>query len=267
MKFPQRWLSLAMLLFSTPVVSAADLSKIERSIAKEPAYHSKPKYCLLVFGPEAKTRIWLVQDGDTLYVDRNGNGDLTEVGEKVVAEKGDGNAEGHFTFKVGDVRDGTRLHKGLQVLVTKIDHLASQDRHVKALLTRNPKAQGYYILIDMEMPGWKGEGIGGRVQQRAFFVDVYGALQFADHPGDAPVVHFGGPRQVTLFGDHQLTVGRESDVVLGVGTPGIGPGTTAWFDYGGVIPPNVYPTLAIVFPPSNPGEPPIQEHYELKRRC
>ena len=31
--------------------------------------------------PEAQTRVWIVQDGDTLYVDRNGNGDLTEPGE------------------------------------------------------------------------------------------------------------------------------------------------------------------------------------------
>jgi hypothetical protein len=57
----------------------------ERKVAKEPVYKSNPKYCLLVFGPEAKTRVWLVQDGDTLYVDRNGNGDLTEAGEKVQA--------------------------------------------------------------------------------------------------------------------------------------------------------------------------------------
>jgi hypothetical protein len=62
----------------------ADLTKIDRTIAKEPAYRSKPKYCLLVFGPEAKTRVWLVLDGDTLYVDRNGNGDLTEERERLV---------------------------------------------------------------------------------------------------------------------------------------------------------------------------------------
>src|SRR5262249_46056667 len=62
---------------------AADLSRISRTIAKEPAYHNKPKYCLLVFGPEAKTRVWLVLDGDVLYVDFNGNGDLTEKGERM----------------------------------------------------------------------------------------------------------------------------------------------------------------------------------------
>src|SRR6266702_3291632 len=51
---------------------AVDYTKIDRTIAKEPRYQSKtPKYCLLVFGPEAKTRVWLVLDRDVLYVDRN----------------------------------------------------------------------------------------------------------------------------------------------------------------------------------------------------
>ena len=67
----------ALLLVCAPL-SAADLSRIERKIAKEPAYQSQqPGYCLLVFGQEAKTRVWVVRDGDTLFVDRNGNGDLT----------------------------------------------------------------------------------------------------------------------------------------------------------------------------------------------
>jgi hypothetical protein len=64
---------------------AADLTKIDRIVKKEPAYLAKPKYCLLVFGPEAKERVWLVLDGDKLYVDRNGNGDLTEPGKRIEA--------------------------------------------------------------------------------------------------------------------------------------------------------------------------------------
>src|SRR5262245_35396344 len=60
---------------------AADLTKIERDLRKTPAFKSKePRYCLLVFGPAADYRVWLVLDGDTLLVDRNGNGDLTEAG-------------------------------------------------------------------------------------------------------------------------------------------------------------------------------------------
>lgn len=67
---------------------AVDLAKIDRSLRKEPAYESKqPQYCLLVFGPEAKTRVWVVLDGDGLYLDRNGNGDLTDSGERIAAQE------------------------------------------------------------------------------------------------------------------------------------------------------------------------------------
>jgi len=36
-----------------------------------------------VFGPQRKHRVWLVLDGDMLYVDKNGNGDLTEEGKRI----------------------------------------------------------------------------------------------------------------------------------------------------------------------------------------
>src|SRR5262249_13735404 len=63
----------------------ADLARIDRKIAKEPQYQHKPKYALAVFGPEAQFKVWLVSDGNVLYVDKNGNGDLTEVGERLVS--------------------------------------------------------------------------------------------------------------------------------------------------------------------------------------
>jgi hypothetical protein len=263
-----RFLSSAVLLalFSAPG-SAADLAKVDRAIAGEPTYKSKPKYCLLVFGPEAKTKVWLVQDGDTLYVDRNGNGNLTESGKKVAAEKRDGAEEGQFTFKIGEIRDGSLIHKNLRVSVSKIDHLAKMDEMAKAFLDQNPKARGYYIMVEMEMPGWHGTGVDGRVQQRASFIDANGVLQFADKREEAPVIHFGGPWQVSLFGAHKLTIGRETDVVLGVGSPGVGPGTTAWIDYDNVIPEKVFPTVEVTYSPKHPGDVPVRERYELKRRC
>ena len=259
--------ALITLALSGGPIPAADLTSLDRAIKKEPAYKHEPKYCLLVFGPEAKTKVWLVHDGDILYVDRNGNGDLTEPREAVAAEKRDGADEGVYTFKLGDVRDDTRLHKGLRVQVSKIDRMADQDEFAKALLAKDPKARGYDILADVQLPGWKGTGIGGRVQQRTSYVDARGVLQFARRPQDAPVVHFGGPWQVTLFGHHWLTIGRSTDVVLGVGTPGVGPGATAYIDYEGVIPKKSYPTLDITYPPKRPGGPPVRERYELRQRC
>src|SRR5262245_40186445 len=76
-------MALACLAFGSVPAQAGDLTKIDRTIAKEPTYQAKPKYCLLVLGPEAQTRVWLVQDGNTLYIDRNSNSDLTEPGDKV----------------------------------------------------------------------------------------------------------------------------------------------------------------------------------------
>lgn len=246
---------------------ATDLSKIDRTIVKEPAYQNKPKYCLLVFGPEAKHRVWLVQDGAILYVDRNGNGDLTEASNKIAAEKREkGNEEGH-TFKLGELRAGQRVHRDLEISVFKLNILAEKDQQAKELLAKDPQAKGYMITIAVDMPGWKGTGVGGRVQQRGFFVDANGVLQFADHAKEAPILHFGGPKQVTLFGRQELKIGRESDVVLGVGSPGIGPGSHTYIDYEGVIPEKAHPTLEIVYPPKKPGEPPIRQGYELTERC
>ncbi|QJW98651.1 hypothetical protein [Frigoriglobus tundricola] len=57
---------------------AIDYDKVERRLVKEPAYKTKnPQYALLVFGPEARLRVWVVLDGEALYIDRNGDGDLT----------------------------------------------------------------------------------------------------------------------------------------------------------------------------------------------
>src|SRR5262249_50418082 len=78
------WAGLVTLLLAVGTCVAADLAKVARSLAREPAYQAKPKYCLVVYGPEAKTRVWLVLDGDVLYADRNGDGDLTGKDERIL---------------------------------------------------------------------------------------------------------------------------------------------------------------------------------------
>jgi hypothetical protein len=80
-------LGLVSLLIVVSGLWAEDLRKIDRSLAREPAYRSKPQYCLLVFGPEAKIRVWIVLDGDVAYIDRNANGDLTENGNRLEVKR------------------------------------------------------------------------------------------------------------------------------------------------------------------------------------
>ena len=115
----------------------ADLTRIERFIAKEPLYKTKaPEYCLLVFGPEAKTRVWLVRDGDTLYVDRNGNGDLTEPGEWT---------------KQGRASDGTH---GFQIDELSLPDDPFPQNSSGLWVYRNTQPMGFRITINQKT--WSG---------------------------------------------------------------------------------------------------------------
>src|SRR5438270_2568851 len=68
------------LLFAAGPAAAVDFATIDRRIVKEPAYRSPPLYGLALIGPGATTRVWMALDGERLYVDKNGNGDLTDDG-------------------------------------------------------------------------------------------------------------------------------------------------------------------------------------------
>ena len=75
---------LAVLLMLSAASWSADLSKIDRSIAKAPRYSAATQYyALLVLGDDANYRVWFVLDGNTLYLDKNGDGDLRGSGERI----------------------------------------------------------------------------------------------------------------------------------------------------------------------------------------
>lgn len=187
-------------------VRAADLSQIERVVAKEPKYQAKPTYCLLVFGPEAKFRVWLVLDGTVLYVDRNGNGDLTEPDERVPAHYHKGQK---FGFKPGGIAtpDGKSKYDLEQVRRYEEGHL------------------------DMSL------FCGDRGYVRAGF-DGPGRLHFADRARDAPIIHVQGPLTLHRFEPQPRSVspnlkpeplvpGHVNQLAFSLGTPGLGSGTFA----------------------------------------
>lgn len=263
MKF--RLLAMLSLLIFSSAAAAGDLAKIERKIVKEPAYRSKPKYCLLVLGQEAKMRVWLVQDGNRLHVDRNGNGDLTEPDEKVAAEKRKDcdSDDRNFTFAAGELREGGKRHVNLSVSVRDLNPVGYG---AKSLLERDPHARQYNVGLEVEMPGYQGLGAGGRLVQGAG-LDSKGLLQFADRPQDAPIIHFGGPWTMGLYRPTTLWLERSNNLDLVFGTPGLGAGSFAYVGYEGVVPDNVAPRIEIAFPPRKPGGKPVVASYELKERC
>jgi hypothetical protein len=254
---------------------AADLARIDRTLKKEPVYRSKkPLYCLLAFGPEARARVWLVLDGDVLYVDRNGNSDLTEAGEKVAARKRlPGDADGEFRFEVGELKVGGKTHKGLEVALSPVKTLASNPNlmalpQVAAAVNKSPDALTGRITIDVECESLKGGGLGGRVTYLLMLFDTSGVFQLASKPAEAPVVHLDGPLQITFYGSKPTwTGGRSQDTILCLGTPGSGPGTFAMVKYEGTVPPGKHPKIAVTYRPKDPARKVVQEQYELKERC
>jgi hypothetical protein len=163
--------------------AAADLGKIDRTIVKEPAYKGKPAYCFLVFGPEAKTRSWLVLDGDLIYIDRNGNGDLTERGEKVV-------------------------WKGIASRTMDLGSIHSAD------------GTSRYAVSLRKFPGSVRLTVADEGRQRYMVGDPDSdPLVFADRPADAPVVHIGGPLTIDLsYYDRLCLRVRVGTAGLGKGT-------------------------------------------------
>jgi hypothetical protein len=210
-----------------------DLATVKCGIVKEPAYREKPRWCLLVFGKDALTRIWLVQDGKVLYIDRNGNGDLTEPGKTVTSP--DGN---HFTVDRLVERDGT-VHRRLR--------LSNYGNGTFTLMLGNQEEREQYVGIGkMDRPTW------------------------GDRPETAPVIHFNGPMTLDRYGP-VYTLPRMTDesqsrrykLRLVLGTPGLGKGTFA--SYNEACSDNLGPIQAdIEYPNRDPQGPPIKRRVELE---
>src|SRR5262249_18356678 len=143
-----------------------DLTAIDRTIRKEPAYRSKPRYALLVLGPKAETRIWLVIDGKTLYIDRNGNGDLTERGERVFGGKMAGDSSGEIVeFRAGEIVQGGGKTKHSDLVV--LQYFGRQF---------NRLVNGVKLADDT-----------GTIWQGAHSEE---GCSFGPTPKDAPIIHF-----------------------------------------------------------------------------
>ena len=228
--------ALAALGLSTATVVAADSIQVERRIAKEPAYQSRsPKYCLLVFGAEAKTRVWLVLDGDTLYVDRNANGDLTEANERI---KRNGKK-----FEAGEIteRAGKAKYAHLRVLPLDLPE----------------KEQEPLCMVSLEV----------RDKYRQ-----YGCVPFADRPQDAPVLWYDGPLTMGFIDPKKQTLRRGeagSQIDAWIGTPSLAKqrDATVCLEHSQGVPSDIHPIASIEFPNQDPKEKPIRITVVLNERC
>jgi hypothetical protein len=215
-----------------------DLSKVDRHIVV-PTGLEKPGYCLLVFGPQAKSRVWIVVDGETVYVDRNGNGDLSEVGKAFPPSERPENtlmAGYHsWTYSLGDLVLG-----------------GESEKHTGLTLVRYQDGDG---PIESVLSVWV-DGI--RLQYAG-----WGPL-FTASPSTAPIVHFGGavvakPLRGTILRINE----KPQELHFCLGTPGLGDHSFAYIGCE-TRPANTHPVIEIDWPSDGTG---FKERFALTQRC
>jgi hypothetical protein len=184
-----------------------DLARIDRRIAKEPAYKAEqPLYGLYVFGPEAKTQVWAIfdksrpgaPDYDVLYFDRHADGNLTAPEARI---EGNGKA-GRVTFNIGSFTDPL-----------------TKQQHTQMSITREGGAHPRVMLRMM----WCDRVL----IQGGYAPDPGPYTQFATTPAKAPVLWPGadGPLSFQLWQFKPLAIGQADDVRVFVGHQGHGRNT------------------------------------------
>lgn len=232
-------------LHATEIV---DLNKIDRSIAKEPTYSGKkPLYGLAVFGPQAKTRVWMVLDKskadvdvyDVLYADLNCDGDLTESDERFTAK----NATSTLSlFSLPDFTDP----------VSGAKHTDFNFRVSRG------SSQTFMLSIK-----WRGKlKYGGGYAE----VPDDGYMRFAGTSKEAPIVWFNGdgPFRFQRWYSGELRIGGADDFKVFLGQQGIGRNSFASFQCHAL--PAGEPVLATLIYRDASGKE-IHLDYKLKERC
>ena len=241
-----RGVACLLTVFGTAAVCRAadppELAKIDRRIAKEPAYTSKqPLYGLVVFGPAATTRTWLVLDQskeggkyDVLYFDRNGNGDLTDAGERYTTT-GDEFELGSFTDP-----DGRATHTKLKVRLTD----------------KTPQT----VMVGLNWRDRHRMGGGYPADPES------GYMTFGATPAAAPVLWADGdgPFQFQRWYGGRLTIGAEDEFKVFVGRKGVGP-SSFWAFTTYVVPKEEGAEATLIYTDREGAERTVS--YRLTDRC
>lgn len=250
--------------------SAAGLAKINRSLRREPKYKTEPYYALVIIGSKAERRVWLVVDGETLYVDRNGNGDLTEANERVAlsVKKTKGGwmtpmYKGINSFDIGEV---SNLPLRLDFYVRDKDFVPTYDYEKKQ-------------VKDYQEKGWEFAALGRKKRGWDFDTFLHGRnwiempVIFCRQPKDAQICHLAGPLTFALRwkGDTLVCGSEENDFRVVIGTLGLPARSSDQEVFAKLatteVPAKVHPVADFEFSHEDAKQPPIKFHVVLEERC
>ena len=239
---------------------AQDLSTIPRQIHKHPKYQSsQPKFGLLVLGAKAEVRVWVVIDGDVLYLDRNGNGDLTEPGERFELEVT------HFTK---EIRDDAKTLKSIMLSDPK--QRPDQAKDDQPILSCEPRVTWFHVFHLVPREGSYQEK---RWTKDSFDLTIFAngcnefaRAEFGDSPEEAALIAFMGRRTFKLDQDEQpiLRRGQDNSLTVAIYCEGFRSKTVIDHNF---VPESIHPVVEIECLSSDPHRPPIRVRAELTERC
>lgn len=198
---------------------APELTGARSAPLTEPKYEGKPRYLAIVLGQPIERVVWCVLDGTTLYVDRNGDGRFDREKERLTprTEK----LEDHFIAATHAYDAGAlpavKHSPGypsltLSLKTWNLDYQAREDmQEVMDTLRADPSLRNPTVSL-----------------KRSGKPDQFAMTEFNDAKTTATVLHFDGPTTWGLVENlrrQRLPVGKEHDLRLAIGTPGLGAGS------------------------------------------
>jgi hypothetical protein len=224
---------------TAPKPAAISLEKIDRILTKEPKYLAKPKYSLLVLGTAGKVKVWMVEDGKRLFVDKNANGDLTDDGPPLKPKEerklGPGSWDFNYMLETIAPADGSR-HTSFRL--RRWNYGDDEDSY------------GLSLTLDDHIPmyaGWFGTFWSAKAET-------------------APVVHFGGPLTPKLLRAKEFIIGGpKTRLSVAFVNPGLEPGAMSRLSIEALAP-LIRPKVEIQWP-ADPGREPLTTTHVLDERC
>jgi len=229
-----------LLIFTTEVRASTNvIGDFDRTIIKEPRYEGAPKYSLITLGNRGEVRVWMVEDGKRLFVDKNANGDMTDDGPPI---------------KPSNLRDIGANRWDFEYLLDAITP-TNRARQTSFVLRRwnygeKEDSYGLSFSVDGQMPMYAG---------------WFGTFWSADRE-KAPVMRFGGPFTPKVLRRKEFTVGEKGErLSLCFLNFGSGAGAEARLSID-ALPLFVVPQLSIEWPTLSGGAP-LRTSHKLTQRC
>ena len=215
------------------------VSHFDHTIIKEPTYQSTPKYCLIALGNSGDVKVWMVEDGKRLFVDKNANGDLTDDGPPIEPSNVRNLDANRWDFEyLLDAITPTNGSRSTSFVLRRWNYNEKEDSY------------GLSLSVDGHMPMYAG---------------WFGTF-WSTNREKAPVIHFGGPFTPKLLRRKEFTLGeKQQRLSLCFINPGSGAGAESRLSID-ALSRLVVPTLNIEWPTAGGGAP-LRTSHELTQRC